>query len=172
MAVFCLTQKQGFEIMKKTITLLVYGASIGFIHTPLAVARTCNSIYIIKCPTQVGEPNCCRSSSETCILAGCASVEIATCPSTCPLTTWQDVSGTNYQTKCNVSTCAYQCKAGYYGSNQSCTACPSSGTSLAGSTLISDCYLPDGTTGSDSSGNWKIEGGNCYYSNMTLNPLN
>ena len=61
----------------------------------------------------------------------------------------------------------YRCVAGAYGnpsaSNETaCAPCPSPGTSAAGSTSQSDCYIPAGTTGSDSTGTYKYTA-NCYY---------
>ena len=74
---------------------------------------------------------------------------------------------------CNTQTCVCtkkterRCSAGYYGtvalvSSSACTQCPSPGTSAAGSTSQSDCYIPAGTTGSDSTGTYKYTS-NCYY---------
>ena len=58
-------------------------------------------------------------------------------------TSWTNVSGQNYQTRCNTSTdrCEYQCKSNYYnaggmmmfGSPPNCKACPAH----------ADCYTPD-----------------------------
>ena len=160
--------------MKKTISLFLCGTTIGIILTNNAVARTCNSIYTVMCPITNGEENCCRSSSETCAAAGCTSSSVITpiqptsCPDECPSTLWQDVSGQNYQVKCDTlnNSCTYQCKAGYYGLNSSCTQCPSNGTSEAGSKFITSCYLPDGATASDSTGSWAVDGGKCYYSSL------
>ncbi|MDE5615240.1 MAG: hypothetical protein K2I81_00190 [Alphaproteobacteria bacterium] len=161
--------------MKKAIILL-YGAAAGIILASGANARTCDSVYSIYCPVMAGSPSCCRASGETCIQAGCSNttqepidppIEFNKCPSECPSILWQDVSGQNYQTKCkDNTTCEYQCKAGYYGTNTSCNACPGNGTSAIGSQLIHSCYLPDGTSGSDTTGSWTIEGGKCYYSQI------
>ena len=75
---------------------------------------------------------------------------------------------------CNTQTCVCtkkterRCSAGYYGTvgalvnSSSCTQCPSPGTSSAGATSQSDCYIPAGTTGSDSTGTYKYTS-NCYY---------
>ena len=75
---------------------------------------------------------------------------------------------------CNTQTCVCtkkterRCSAGYYGTvgalvnSSSCTQCPSPGTSAAGATSQSDCYIPAGTTGSDSTGTYKYTS-NCYY---------
>ena len=61
----------------------------------------------------------------------------------------------------------YRCVAGAYGnpsaSNKTvCAPCPSPGTSATGSTSQSDCYIPAGTTSSDSTGTYKYTS-NCYY---------
>lgn len=65
------------------------------------------------------------------------------------------------------TTFSYKCEAGYYGnprtSSGTCTKCPSPGTSAEGSTSQSDCYIPAGTTGSDSSGTYKYVS-DCHYS--------
>lgn len=66
----------------------------------------------------------------------------------------------------------YRCIAGYYGSGSSCTRCPSSGgvygTSAVGSTSITSCYMPSGTTisFSDSTGSGTEKyTSDCYYTN-------
>ncbi len=57
------------------------------------------------------------------------------------------------------------CKTGYYLSGGTCYSCPSGGTSAdQNSGGITDCYLPSGTTGSDSTGSYTYTS-NCYYSN-------
>lgn len=74
-------------------------------------------------------------------------------------------SGTNL-VSC-LSTVTFKCEAGYYGNptrfDKTCTKCPSPGTSAEGSTSQSDCYIPAGTTGSDSSGTYKYVS-DCHYS--------
>lgn len=73
-------------------------------------------------------------------------------------------------TKCpSNATCAggngstFVCAKGYYKSGSSCADCPNNGTtSGTGATSISSCYIPRGTTGSDSTGTFKYVG-NCYY---------
>ncbi|HIS71043.1 MAG TPA: hypothetical protein IAD02_03600 [Candidatus Enterousia intestinigallinarum] len=70
-------------------------------------------------------------------------------------------------TKCT-SSIQYRCAAGYYGrtinGSSGCTCCPNSGSSVAGSTVITSCYLPSGTTGTDTSGTYTYTA-DCYYSN-------
>lgn len=82
-----------------------------------------------------------------------------------------------YQRTCNAENfcdehAIYQCAAGYYGTSTNgisgCTRCPSSNgtdtTSVAGSTSITSCYIPSGTTFSDTSGSG-IYTSHCYYKN-------
>ena len=61
------------------------------------------------------------------------------------------------------------CNSGYYfltvlgGDTGNCMECPSPGTKSDGGTSgISGCYIPSGTTGSDGSGSYTYSG-NCYY---------
>ena len=56
----------------------------------------------------------------------------------------------------------FVCNSGTYKSLGSCIKCPSPGTSPSGSTSISSCYIPSGTTGSDGSGTYKYTA-DCYY---------
>lgn len=96
------------------------------------------------------------------------------CPDECPNTNWTNVSGQNYQVRCNDSnsispTCEYRCKIGYYGTGTSCTVCPPYGgvygtTTAPGTTARTGCYLPTGTAFSDTTGSGTYTG-NCYYSN-------
>ena len=107
-------------------------------------------------------------------------IDIGKCtPENCkPLTTgWGSCgSGANSYVECEATAqCVgdlcmqgknYRCVAGAYGnpsaSNKTaCAPCPSPGTSAAGSTSQS-CYIPAGTTGSDSTGTYKYTS-NCYY---------
>ncbi|MBD5388985.1 hypothetical protein HDR63_01890 [bacterium] len=78
--------------------------------------------------------------------------------------------GTGYQKKvnrgcsngsCVATSTSYQCAAGYYGAATTntvptCTRCPTvdgvTGTSPAGATAATGCYIPSGTTGSDATG--------------------
>lgn len=71
---------------------------------------------------------------------------------------------------CTATTKTYTaCKPGYYLSSGDCVRCPSSG-GVYGTTAdnntgdITSCYLPSGTSGSDTSGSFTYTG-NCYYSN-------
>lgn len=58
----------------------------------------------------------------------------------------------------------FTCKANYYKNGSTCQPCPNSGKSTAGSTSITSCYLPSGTTFSDSTGSGTYSD-KCYYSN-------
>ena len=95
-------------------------------------------------------------------------------------TSWS-AGNTGYEKKvtrtCNCNTCSattsYRCAAGYYGSSTNgtsgCTRCPSSGgvygTSVAGSTTITDCYIPAGDISwTDDTGTY-VCGEDSYYIN-------
>lgn len=61
----------------------------------------------------------------------------------------------------------FVCDAGYYKNGTVCTQCATatghnSATSAAGSTAITDCYLPTLTSFSDSTGSGRYRGA-CYY---------
>ncbi len=118
------------------------------------------------------------SSSETitynkCVASGGISVDCSTCVST----DWAAYS-TGYESKvsatCNTRTGAckrttsYRCAAGYYGSSTNgtsgCSKCPSPGTTAAGATSITECCIPSGTTGSDTTGTYTYTS-QCCYSN-------
>lgn len=94
-------------------------------------------------------------------------------------------AGTGYQKKVNrtcecssgtakcTETTVYQCAVGYYGRSTNgtsgCTRCPSSGgvygtTAAAGSTAITSCYIPSGSSFSDGTGSGTYTG-DCYYQN-------
>ena len=100
------------------------------------------------------------------------------CPD-CESTAWSAYS-TGYQKRtvatCNTTMCTcskkteYRCATGYYGTTTNgksgCTQCPPSNgisaTSDAGATLVTQCYLPSGATGTDATGTF-IYTTNCYY---------
>ena len=117
----------------------------------------------------------------TCITVDAGGITPTLCtPETCKPTTtgWGSCGfGANSYVECEATAecvndlCVrgqnYRCVAGAYGnpsaSNKTaCAPCPSPGTSAAGSTSQSDCYIPAGTTGSDSTGTYKYTS-NCYY---------
>lgn len=57
----------------------------------------------------------------------------------------------------------FVCNTGYYKNGSECAKCPSSGTTSGnGATTITQCYIPSGTKGSDSTGQYEYIG-NCYY---------
>jgi len=100
------------------------------------------------------------------------------CTCDCPGDVGWTSAGTGYQVYteylCNATTCAcdpvysYRCAAGYYGSpisnHAGCTSCVPFGTSAAGSTAITNCYLPTTYTGADPTGTFGYTQ-NCYYTN-------
>lgn len=114
------------------------------------------------------------STYETITYDTCPLLIVPTsCPDTCPNTTWTDVSGQNYQVRCNDSQrltyCENRCKQGYYGSSTACERCLASGgtygtTSGPGASAITECYLPSGTSFSNSTGSGTYTD-NCYYTN-------
>lgn len=60
----------------------------------------------------------------------------------------------------SVSVCVKKtCAAGTYGNGTTCNPCPSPGTSAAGATVNTSCYI---TSGSDSTGHYYFNS-NCYY---------
>lgn len=86
---------------------------------------------------------------------------------------WPTSAASGVESSNNVGQCVYSngtcstfthCAKGHYKNGSSCIACPNGGTT-SGYTNggISDCYLTPGTTGTDSTGNWEIVGGNCDY---------
>ncbi len=72
------------------------------------------------------------------------------------------------------SSFAYRCASGAYGTARGssysignlsgCSRCPSGGTSSAGSTSITSCYIPSGTAFNETSGTGTYTQ-NCYYKN-------
>lgn len=97
----------------------------------------------------------------------------------CNNVSWASYS-TGYQRQttatCNCNTCtktyAYRCAPGYYGSSTNgtsgCTRCPTennlTGQSAAGASAVTGCYIPSGTSFSDSYGSG-IYAGNSYWCN-------
>ena len=96
----------------------------------------------------------------------------------CESTGWTSVGGGREQkitATCNTSTCVcsktvqYRCSAGYWGTGiidmstgVGCTACVSPGTSSAGTTSISGCCIPSGTTRTDSTGSYRYSFSCCW----------
>ena len=105
--------------------------------------KTCTRVYSHQCAA--GYYGTATSAS-----AGCTK-----CPSNASCT------GGNNST--------FVCNQGYYKNGSKCERCPASGgvygtTASAGSTSITSCYLPSGTSFSDSTGSGTYTG-NCYYKN-------
>ncbi len=107
--------------------------------------------------------------------------------SNCTSDTSWSAGNTGYEKKvtrtCNCNTCtattSYRCAAGYYGSSTNgtsgCTRCPASdvyttaalltkiyGTSIAGTTVMTSCYIPAGTTFYDNTGSGTYEEASYY----------
>ena len=99
-------------------------------------------------------------------------------PFTCKSDTTWTAGNTGYQKKTNrscntnndcIETTVYQCAGGYYGTptngTSGCTRCPTgngvTGTSPAGTTVATGCYV---TSGSDTGGSFTYTS-NCFYSN-------
>ncbi|MCM1293947.1 MAG: hypothetical protein NC311_00080 [Muribaculaceae bacterium] len=65
------------------------------------------------------------------------------------------------------------CEKGYYNNNGTCEPCPGGGTTAVGgsSNAITDCYIPAGTVGSDTTGTYKYTD-DCYYTsdNAVISP--
>lgn len=147
-------------MIKYLIVIIAIG---GISCTAMAEFNCCG-----KCPFNQTQPQCtemCCSGikhSETDIGNGVIQITDKSESVTCATSS----SGTNL-VRC-VTTYTYKCKAGYYGNptalNKTCTKCPNSGTSSEGSISITKCYIPSGTTGSDSTGSYTYTA-NCYYSN-------
>ena len=116
------------------------------------------------------------------------------CPAGCPNTVWDAIGGAAilknmYQSRCVDApagiigkNCEWRCADGYYGTAKGtsdsnptattmsgCTVCPTSGglkgTSVAGdNATITKCYIPSGTSFSDSTGSGTYSN-NCYWTN-------
>ena len=65
---------------------------------------------------------------------------------------------------CAIKSELFRCAAGFYGQPKDtasgCSQCPTPGTSDAGSTAISQCYIDSGT---DDTGVYNFGGAKCYY---------
>lgn len=145
--------------------------STTYVYTP---CTSCTPGFTLK---QVAIAQCGLSGE---IFMGCECV-CNNCTSDAAYT----AAGTGYQKKVNrtcdcssgtakcTETTVYQCAVGYYGRSTNgtsgCTRCPSSGgvygtTAAAGSTAITSCYIPSGSSFSDGTGSGTYTG-NCYYQN-------
>ena len=116
-------------------------------------------------------PNLGKDGQYICQRVASANYCCTDCPSGCSGETGWVAASTGYQknTKktCGCGSCVekttYRCGAGYWGSSTNgtvgCTRCPSPGTSSAGTTLQTGCYV---SSGSDGSGAF-THTSNCYY---------
>jgi len=138
--------------------------------------------YVMDC-TQCNTGAELVSLSHDPVFADCTGVVYHTCEckacSNCTSGPWTAYS-TGYERRlvktCNCGTCnssySYRCAAGYYGSTTNgtsgCTRCPAEdnaqGTSSAGSTAKTSCYIPNGTSFSNTSGKGSFAG-NSYFCN-------
>ncbi len=97
------------------------------------------------------------------------------CPSACPSTTPTHSESGHYTVRCvksgTLATCQYSCDKGYYSLNSlsgKCTSCATATghsaatTATTGSFSITTCYIPAGTSFSDSTGSGVYDS-NCYY---------
>lgn len=149
------------------------------IAIPIFISSTTFAVAGIRgiCDGGISDGLACSVDTDcpggTCVMAGggtqCTSLN-------CRSTNWTAYA-TGYErrtykycatlTRC-ASSIQFRCAAGYYGSSTTgtsgCTRCPNSGVSMAGSTEITSCYLPSGTTGTDTSGTYTYTA-DCYYSN-------
>jgi len=132
----------------------------------------CANGYILKKHSANLSPSCTVEyyDCEKDCSAGCSN---------CNSTSWAALR-TGYQSRtvatCSCTTCSkrteYRCAAGYYGSTTNgtsgCTRCPAEdnaqGTSSAGSTAKTSCYIPSGTGFSNTSGKGSFAG-NSYFCN-------
>lgn len=120
-----------------------------------------------------------RVCAKDCTDFGTTSPE---CFDWCPYAAWISLS-TGYETRCittsGLTGCEYRCAPNYYGTAKGtglptasgpkmsgCTACPSSGgvagKSAAGTTAITGCYIPSGSSFSDSTGGGTYTA-DCYW---------
>jgi len=164
--------------MKKLLFTLSLFCMPGTVHAvekidPGTIPDSCLDHFCITNPTRTAhcslECNGCQGT--TTITNKVSGVVTKTTKKTvydpCPSQTGQTID-------CNcVVTNTYSCAAGYYGrptsSTSGCISCTTAtgnakATSNAGATAITDCYLPAGTVATDTTGTYKITGGNCEYS--------
>jgi len=130
--------------------------------------------YVITPDGPINLPNGQNVMFNSCDLYICSSTNCVSDSS------WNNAN-TGYQKKvsrsCVGNTCqetaSYRCSAGYYGTSTNgtsgCTRCPASednvrGTSVAGATAQTNCYIPSGTSFSNNTGSGTYTG-NSYYCN-------
>lgn len=155
--------------MKKLFTVLVL-YNIMYIQYAPAAPNCCP-----PCSLEIGATNNYDSSCTNSNICNCRSTSTTNSTSHVITTTNKFFStkciGNTAYASCTSSLPTYSCEQGYYGrptsSLSGCTRCPSSGgvygtTASSGATDITECYIPSGTSGSDSSGSFTYTG-NCYY---------
>lgn len=155
----------------KTKTLITAIGGVCFMLSGNANAvtscLTCRDDFSSGCTIYSTE--CCEAicRKETCTIANCHGTTVVDMGGGCDKVETQGCVATT----CKTTTSA-RCQKGYYGtatlnaSNTSCsgcTPCPASGTTAeTGATAITECYIPSGTTSSDTTGAFKYTE-NCYY---------
>ena len=127
------------------------GSPVG-VSSSYCTPCTSTCYYASKNVTQDSNGNCIGI-----ILKGCPNTYGSTACST-------SGTGCTYAVKSGTS-CV--CKAGYYGTAaNACSSCPTHSTgkqtSATGSDAVTDCYLPSGTSTSDSTGEYDAEA-SCPY---------
>ena len=158
-------------------TTTTYECAAGYYGYPTSASSTCS-----KCPDGTW------SARGTQTVGGCVSggntdvgdvLDITICPTMSNV--WTDVE-TGYQAMYSQLSnpklglpCKVRCAPGYYGTAtwtpetatlSGCAKCPTSGgiaaSSEAGSTDITNCYIPAGTSFTGSTGIWSYTS-NCYW---------
>ena len=139
-------------------------------------SRCTNNTFCTSCKTSTRTANGVTTTTNRSLTSACNNCHVT--PS-CEITSTTYKCAAGYYgtatsalagcTKCpDNATCSggngstYVCNSGTYKAYGACASCPSPGTSPSGSTSISSCYIPSGTTGSDGSGTYKYTA-NCYY---------
>lgn len=155
--------------------LIITGCAI-LTALPANAAKNCCA----KCPYNVNAAACtenCCDSPGTSTSEPDANHIITITTQTETVTCATSSTGTNLVMCRTTGSC--KCEKGYYGSpaynllnggcTGTCTRCPASGgvygtTASSGATSITECYIPTGTSLSDTTGTYQFTG-NCYYSN-------
>ncbi len=134
---------------------------------------TCKSGYELSSQT-LNYQNCNNISWNTCVKSSSGGDDCDGTCDDCESTSWTS-NGTGRQTRvvatCDTATCKCskitqtRCIAGYYGTgfglngSSGCDRCPSGGSSIAGTTKITGCYI---NSGSDATGAYVFTSP-CYY---------
>lgn len=146
-----------------------YKCAAGYYGSPTSSSSSCT-----KCPDgKTSSPGATMASQctdegnlgDTISCIGCPTQSLS----------WT-AAADGYQARCVISTCEVRCASGYYGSASintknstmsGCNLCPTSGgvagNSAAGSTSITGCYIPSGTSFTDGTGTFSYTS-NCYWS--------